>query len=59
MITFNEDKSFIFLPVFYYNFGLRDHSEPTLNGILDMVKVMAFARSEGKVAVHCHAGKCI
>ncbi|KFM80152.1 Protein tyrosine phosphatase domain-containing protein 1, partial [Stegodyphus mimosarum] len=24
--------------------------------VLDMVKVMAFALSEGKVAVHCHAG---
>ena len=24
--------------------------------LLDMVKVMSFAISEGKVAVHCHAG---
>ncbi|RXG70528.1 Protein tyrosine phosphatase domain-containing protein 1 [Armadillidium vulgare] len=31
-------------------------SEPTLGGILDMVKVMAFSLTEGKVAVHCHAG---
>lgn len=27
-----------------------------LSSILDMVKVMQFAVSEGKVAVHCHAG---
>ncbi|KAB7494673.1 Protein tyrosine phosphatase domain-containing protein 1 [Armadillidium nasatum] len=42
--------------LFYYNFAQRDHSEPTLGGILDMVKVMAFSLTEGKVAVHCHAG---
>lgn len=24
--------------------------------VLDMVKVMAFALQEGKIAVHCHAG---
>ncbi|XP_064119036.1 protein tyrosine phosphatase domain-containing protein 1-like [Macrobrachium nipponense] len=42
--------------IFYYNFGLKDFGEPTQGGILDMVKVMAFALSEGKVAVHCHAG---
>lgn len=42
--------------IFYYNFGLRDYGEPTQSCILDMVKVMAFAASEGKVAVHCHAG---
>jgi protein tyrosine phosphatase domain-containing protein 1 len=28
----------------------------SLNNILDVVKVMQFALSEGKVAVHCHAG---
>ncbi|ROT81137.1 Protein tyrosine phosphatase domain-containing protein 1 [Penaeus vannamei] len=42
--------------VFYYNFGLKDYGEPTQGGLLDMVKVMAFSLSEGKVAVHCHAG---
>ncbi|XP_042863291.1 protein tyrosine phosphatase domain-containing protein 1-like [Penaeus japonicus] len=42
--------------IFYYNFGLKDYGEPTQGGLLDMVKVMAFSLSEGKVAVHCHAG---
>lgn len=28
----------------------------SLTTILDMVKVMAFALQEGRVAVHCHAG---
>ncbi|XP_069942063.1 protein tyrosine phosphatase domain-containing protein 1-like [Cherax quadricarinatus] len=42
--------------IFYYNFGMRDYGEPTQGALLDMVKVMAFALSEGKVAVHCHAG---
>lgn len=27
-----------------------------LTAVLDMVKVMAFALQEGKIAVHCHAG---
>ncbi|KAK4287979.1 hypothetical protein Pmani_038963 [Petrolisthes manimaculis] len=27
-----------------------------MGGLLDMVKVMAFSTTEGKVAVHCHAG---
>ncbi|XP_071513800.1 uncharacterized protein [Panulirus ornatus] len=42
--------------IFYYNFGLKDYGEPTQGCLLDMVKVMAFSLSEGKVAVHCHAG---
>ena len=29
---------------------------PSIVNILDMVKVFSFAVSEGKVAVHCHAG---
>ena len=28
-----------------------------MTSLLDMVKVMQFAISEGKVAIHCHAGK--
>lgn len=28
----------------------------SLATVLDMVKVMAFALQEGKIAVHCHAG---
>jgi protein tyrosine phosphatase len=45
------------LLVFFYNFGWKDYGEASLTGLLDMVKVMAFSVSEGKVAVHCHAGK--
>ena len=29
---------------------------PTLESVLDMVKVVDFAVKEGKVAIHCHAG---
>lgn len=29
---------------------------PTLPSLLSMVKVMDFALTEGRVAVHCHAG---
>ena len=33
-----------------------DYNVGSLSNILDMVKVMQFALSEGKVAIHCHAG---
>lgn len=35
------------------DFGVAE----SMTSLLDMVKVMQFAISEGKVAVHCHAGK--
>ena len=38
------------------NFGWQDYGVGSLANILDMVKVMQFALSEGKVAIHCHAG---
>lgn len=43
--------------VFYYNFTWKDYGDATLQGLLDMVKVLAFAVNEGRVAIHCHAGK--
>ncbi|XP_069101631.1 LOW QUALITY PROTEIN: protein tyrosine phosphatase domain-containing protein 1-like [Argopecten irradians] len=42
--------------IYFYNFSWPDYGVGTLSSILDMVKVMQFAVSEGKVAVHCHAG---
>ncbi|XP_043192113.1 protein tyrosine phosphatase domain-containing protein 1-like [Amphibalanus amphitrite] len=42
--------------VFFYNFGWKDYGEPSLAGILDITKVLAFALTQGKVAIHCHAG---
>ncbi|XP_033746120.1 protein tyrosine phosphatase domain-containing protein 1-like [Pecten maximus] len=42
--------------IYFYNFCWPDYGVGTLSSILDMVKVMQFAVSEGKVAVHCHAG---
>lgn len=45
------------LLVFFYNFGWKDYGEASLTSLLDMVKVMAFSVSEGKVAIHCHAGQ--
>ena len=42
--------------VYFYNYGWADYGVPTLQSLLGMVKVMDFALSEGKVAVHCHAG---
>ncbi|XP_037540646.1 protein tyrosine phosphatase domain-containing protein 1 [Nematolebias whitei] len=42
--------------IYFYNFGWCDYGVANLTRVLDMVKVMAFALQEGKVAVHCHAG---
>ncbi|XP_054721880.1 protein tyrosine phosphatase domain-containing protein 1-like [Uloborus diversus] len=42
--------------IFFYNFRWKDYGTVSETMVLDMVKVMAFALSEGKVAVHCHAG---
>ncbi|CAG6021640.1 unnamed protein product [Menidia menidia] len=42
--------------IYFYNFGWSDYGVANLTTILDMVKVMAFALQEGKIAVHCHAG---
>ena len=42
--------------VYYYNYGWADYSAPSLESIMDVVKVMDFSCTEGKVAVHCHAG---
>ena len=35
---------------------MPDFSVSSLVGMMDGVKVLAFAVKEGKVAVHCHAG---
>ncbi|XP_075711235.1 protein tyrosine phosphatase domain-containing protein 1-like [Rhinoderma darwinii] len=40
----------------FYNFGLPDFGIVPVPRILDVVKVIAFALQEGRVAVHCHAG---
>ncbi|XP_040920677.1 protein tyrosine phosphatase domain-containing protein 1 [Toxotes jaculatrix] len=42
--------------IYFYNFGWSDYGVANLTTVLDMVKVMAFAMQEGKIAVHCHAG---
>ncbi|KAL3214591.1 hypothetical protein MRX96_034817 [Rhipicephalus microplus] len=51
-----DPQDFMDNGVFFYNFGWRDYGTPSSLALLDMVKVMSFALTEGKVAVHCHAG---
>ncbi|XP_016523606.1 protein tyrosine phosphatase domain-containing protein 1 isoform X1 [Poecilia formosa] len=48
--TFMDNK------IYFYNFGMPDFGVSSLVGIIDGVKVLAFAVKEGRVAVHCHAG---
>uniref|UniRef100_A0A8D2ZTK3 Protein tyrosine phosphatase domain-containing protein 1 n=1 Tax=Scophthalmus maximus TaxID=52904 RepID=A0A8D2ZTK3_SCOMX len=42
--------------IYFYNFGMPDFGVSSLVGLIDGVKVLAFAVREGRVAVHCHAG---
>ncbi|KAK0089052.1 hypothetical protein PV325_009415 [Microctonus aethiopoides] len=42
--------------IYYYNFAWKDYDDATTGKLLDMVKVVAFAVQEGRVAIHCHAG---
>lgn len=42
--------------VYHYNFGWKDYEHGSLGGLLDAVKVLTFAVTQGKVVVHCHAG---
>ncbi|KAI4824323.1 hypothetical protein KUCAC02_012846 [Chaenocephalus aceratus] len=42
--------------IYFYNFGWSDYGVANLTMMLDIVKVMAFALQEGKIAIHCHAG---
>ncbi|EGT47696.1 hypothetical protein CAEBREN_01842 [Caenorhabditis brenneri] len=42
--------------IYHYNFPLPDFQACTSNRLLDIVKVVDFALSHGKIAVHCHAG---
>ncbi|XP_069485590.1 protein tyrosine phosphatase domain-containing protein 1-like isoform X2 [Ambystoma mexicanum] len=49
-------QAFMDSGIYFFNFGLPDFGVASVMRILDVVKVMAFALHEGKVAVHCHAG---
>lgn len=44
------------LAVYFYNYSWRDYGDASLAYLLDMVKVLSFAVTQGKVAIHCHAG---
>jgi protein-tyrosine phosphatase len=48
---------FLYIRVYYYNFGWKDMDIPELNTMIDIVQVMHHSIEKGhKVAVHCHAG---
>ncbi|KAF7224610.1 protein tyrosine phosphatase domain-containing protein 1-like [Nothobranchius furzeri] len=61
--TLDPESGFTYLPqtfmdhnIYFYNFGMPDFGVTSLVGLIDGVKVLAFAVQEGRVAVHCHAG---
>ncbi|KAJ4937919.1 hypothetical protein JOQ06_002548 [Pogonophryne albipinna] len=49
-------QTFMDNDIYFYNFGMQDFNASSLVGLIDGVKVLAFALREGRVAVHCHAG---
>ncbi|XP_074110071.1 protein tyrosine phosphatase domain-containing protein 1 isoform X1 [Cotesia typhae] len=51
-----DPSEFMKNSIYYYNFAWKDYDQATVGKLLDMVKVVAFAVQEGRVAVHCHAG---
>ncbi|TRY78080.1 hypothetical protein TCAL_10411 [Tigriopus californicus] len=51
-----DPNEFMKNDIYFYNFGWKDYGEAPMANLLDMVKVLSFALSEGNVAVHCHAG---
>lgn len=42
--------------IYYYNYSWPDYGTPTIDNILDVVKVIDFSCIDGKIAIHCHAG---
>lgn len=56
MLLLRFNWNYLIISVYFYNFGWSDYGVANLTTVLDMVKVMAFALQEGKIAVHCHAG---
>uniref|UniRef100_A0A8R1HUH5 TYR_PHOSPHATASE_2 domain-containing protein n=1 Tax=Caenorhabditis japonica TaxID=281687 RepID=A0A8R1HUH5_CAEJA len=54
--TIKENNTNFANSVFHYNFPLPDFQACSLNRLLDIVKVVDFALSNGRIAVHCHAG---
>ncbi len=51
-----DPNDFMKNDIFFYNYAMKDFSDAPMTSLLDMVKVLSFALSEGCVAVHCHAG---
>ncbi|XP_031336868.1 protein tyrosine phosphatase domain-containing protein 1-like isoform X2 [Photinus pyralis] len=58
-----EDSGFSYDPnifmendIYYYNFAWKDYGDASLSELLNPIKVLAFAVTEGRVAIHCHAG---
>ncbi|CAE1285895.1 PTPDC1 [Acanthosepion pharaonis] len=49
-------QDFMDKDIYVYNFSCPDFGASSNGMILDMVRVMQFALSQGKVAIHCHAG---
>lgn len=42
--------------IYFYNYHWPDYGTAGIDNILDVVKVIDFSVSNGKVGIHCHAG---
>lgn len=51
-----KPETFMNADISYYNFPTDDFGIWDVDHLLDIIKVVSFAVSEGGVAIHCHAG---
>ncbi|XP_054280525.1 protein tyrosine phosphatase domain-containing protein 1-like [Macrosteles quadrilineatus] len=51
-----EPTTFMDYGIYYYNYSWADYGDVKVTWLLDMVKTMNHTLTEGKVAIHCHAG---
>ncbi|CAI9727507.1 tyrosine phosphatase domain-containing 1 isoform X2 [Octopus vulgaris] len=51
-----DPQDFMSSNIYFYNFACQDYGTLSKSRLLDMVRVMQFALTQGKVAIHCHAG---
>ncbi|VDN57481.1 unnamed protein product, partial [Dracunculus medinensis] len=42
--------------IYFYNFAFPDFGVQNIETLLDVVKVIQFAITQGNIAIHCHAG---
>lgn len=54
----HEFYCFLICLVFFYNYPFSDFGVPeSAMHVIDILRVLQYAVTQGKVAIHCHAGR--